>query len=136
MYASNSRARAWLIKNKYTDIYFKPHTRYDKDIFGLWDGLCYDRNGNHVWVQIKTNAWPSTKKILAFLDRKNVGALAINVRGRFILIRTYIKAVDSDGRSCWQVITVDGRTDFNQQRLMPPRFRKHSSVSLTAHGNS
>jgi len=42
MYKTNSKAKAWLVEEGFTEIHFFPHTRFSKDAFfqGLgWDGL-------------------------------------------------------------------------------------------------
>ncbi len=93
MYASNKKAREYILKEmKGTEVYFKEHTRrkskfynldgYYKatDFFNLFDGLCF-HDGSLCFFQIKTNAWPSTKRFNEFLHNKHgFGVFAINVR--------------------------------------------------------
>lgn len=43
------------------------HTRYQKDIFHLWDQI-WIGEGYAVWVQVKTNRYPSKKEIKKYLD--------------------------------------------------------------------
>ena len=95
MRVSNRKAVMWLLKEGYDDIWLKPHTRrhdliYTRgewyralDLWNLFDGICFDKEGNVVLIQIKTNAWASEKNIKDFLrDKKNVIVLVLNVSRR------------------------------------------------------
>lgn len=89
-YRSNARAKKWLLDRGYTHIYLKPHMRYDKDIYGLFDGFCFSPEGDFTFLQIKSNAYPPSKPIIEFLEQKNICALAINVKdGGKIAHRVY-----------------------------------------------
>jgi len=93
MYASNLRARNFLLENNHDEIWFKSHTRRkDKvyaqcgtykatDLWNLFDGVCFDYEGNLVFFQVKTNGWPDRKPIITFLRKWGLGfyILAINV---------------------------------------------------------
>jgi len=94
MYASNLRARKFLLAHNYDEIWFKSHTRRkDKvyaqrgtykatDLWNLFDGICFDSKGVLIFFQIKTNAWPDKKPIIDFLSSKQTYAfyvIAINV---------------------------------------------------------
>jgi len=93
MRVSNRKAVLWLLKSGYDDIWLKPHTkRHDLiyntgewyralDLWNLFDGICFDTDGNIILIQIKTNAWASKKPIEDFLsDKKNLKVLVINVK--------------------------------------------------------
>ena len=95
MRVSNRKAVHWLLGNGYDDIWLKPHGRrhdliYTRgewyralDLWNLFDGICFDKEGNVVLIQIKTNAWASEKNIKDFLrDKKNVIVLVLNVNRR------------------------------------------------------
>ena len=93
MYASNRKAREHILKEMHgSEVYFKEHLRRKSrfyfnsgfylatDFFNLFDGLCFI-DGCLCFFQIKTNAWPSTKRIDEFYHGKNgFGVFAINVR--------------------------------------------------------
>ena len=92
MRATNKRVREWLLENKYDDIWFKAHTvrtdvvttQYGKylatDLWNLFDGICFDKNGNIVFLQMKTNGWAKEKPIEVFLKRRNnLRVLVLNV---------------------------------------------------------
>ena len=93
MRSSNRKAVLHLLKLGYDDIWLKPHTRRHDliyttgewyralDLWNLFDGVCFDSNGNLVLLQIKTNAWASKKRVEEFLsDKKNLKVLVINVK--------------------------------------------------------
>jgi hypothetical protein len=64
MYESNSKVRKWLVKNKFNDLHFFPHTRFSKDVHfnGLsFDGCC-SLGDKFILFQVKTNTKP-TKEI-------------------------------------------------------------------------
>ena len=64
MYETNTKARAWLVKNGFTDVHFFPHTRFSKDAHfkGLgWDGIA-TLNKRLALFQTKTNCG-CTKKV-------------------------------------------------------------------------
>jgi len=92
MRVSNRKAVHWLLGNGYDDIWLKPHgRRHDLiyttgvwyralDLWNLFDGICFDKVGNIVLIQIKTNAWAKEKPIKDFLlDKKELIALSLNV---------------------------------------------------------
>ena len=95
MRVSNRKAVLWLLEKGYDDIWLKPHgRRHDLiytsgewyralDLWNLFDGICFDKGGNVVLIQIKTNAWASEKNIKDFLrDKNNVIVLVLNVSRR------------------------------------------------------
>jgi len=49
-------------------IYIKPHTRWDKDIFHLFDALAI-KDKEVIFIQIKTNKFSGTKKIENFAKK-------------------------------------------------------------------
>ena len=92
MRVSNRKAVLLLLKNGYDDIWLKPHGRrhdlvYNTgewyralDLWNLFDGICFDKEGNIVLIQIKTNAWAKEKPIKDFLkDKKHLITLSLNV---------------------------------------------------------
>ena len=91
---SNRKAVNYLLSKGYDDIWLKPHGRrhdlvYTQgdwyralDLWNLFDGICFDRDGNANFIQIKTNAWAAEKPIKDFIyDKKNLIVLSINVKG-------------------------------------------------------
>jgi hypothetical protein len=103
---SNRKAVMWLLKNGYDEIWLKSHGRrqdliYNRgewyralDLWNLFDGICFDKMGNIILIQIKTNAWAAEKPFKEFLaDKKNLRILSINVRGKLktweVLTRNY-----------------------------------------------
>ena len=91
---SNRKAVNYLLSKGCDDIWLKPHGRrhdliYTQgewyralDLWNLFDGICFDKSGNTVFIQIKTNAWATEKPIKDFIyDKKNLIVLSINVKG-------------------------------------------------------
>ncbi len=94
MYASNQKARAYILADLGgTHVYFKEHLKRKSrffmsvgnyyqatDFFNLFDGL-FILKGRLVWVQIKTNAWASEKRIIDFINPlSGFCVLVINVK--------------------------------------------------------
>jgi hypothetical protein len=53
------------------------------DLWNLFDGICFDKNGNIILIQVKTNAWAKGKDFVDFLsDKKHLKVLSINVKGK------------------------------------------------------
>tara|TARA_B100000029_G_scaffold90683_1_gene80492 strand:+ start:1218 stop:1556 length:339 start_codon:yes stop_codon:yes gene_type:complete len=100
MRRSNAKAVEWLLKNGYTEVWLKPHgLRQDKvyrangdhywalDLWNQWDGICI-KDGEVVFIAIKTNKWQSDKQIRSWMqDKFGIHALAINVK---LSVRKYI----------------------------------------------
>ena len=95
MRTSNQMVKAWLLDHGYDDIWFKRHTkRHDfvytqigsyacLDLWHLFDGMCFDIEGNICLLQMKTNAWTEEQPILNFVKRrKNLRALIFNVTNK------------------------------------------------------
>jgi hypothetical protein len=64
------------------------------DLWNLFDGICFDKGGNVVFIQIKTNAWATEEPIFDFMRyKKNIKVLSINVykkKGRWdVKVRAY-----------------------------------------------
>ena len=91
---SNRKAVNYLLSKGYDDIWLKAHGRrhdlvYTQgewyralDLWNLFDGICFDKDGNAVFIQIKTNAWAAEKPIKDFIcDKKHLIVLSINVKG-------------------------------------------------------
>ena len=92
---SNRKAVLWLLKNGYDEIWLKAHTKRTDlvyaigewyriiDLWNLFDGICFDGDGNIILLQIKTNSWANEKDIKDFLsDKKHLKVLSINVKGK------------------------------------------------------
>lgn len=60
-----------------------------RDIHRLWDGHCFTDYGRFVFIQIKSNAWLSGKKIRSFLRGLDVSAMSINVTDAGIQTKFY-----------------------------------------------
>ncbi len=82
---SNRKAVNYLLSKGYDDIWLKPHGRrhdlvYTQgewyralDLWNLFDGICFDKDGNAIFIQIKTNAWAAEKPIKDFIcDKKHL----------------------------------------------------------------
>ena len=92
---SNRKAVLWLLENGYDEIWLKPHIRRSDlvytvgewyralDLWNLFDGICFDADGNIVLIQIKPTAWASASPINDWLKDKNkLIVLVINVKGK------------------------------------------------------
>jgi len=92
---SNRKAVLWLLENGYDEIWLKAHTkRLDLiytigdwyralDLWNLFDGICFNKDGGIVFLQIKTNAWAKEQPIIDWLSDKNkLIVLVINVKGK------------------------------------------------------
>ena len=103
---SNRKAVLWLLKNGYDEIWLKPHIRRTDlvytagewyralDLWNLFDGICFNDEGDLILIQIKTNAWAAAKPISDWLkDKNNLIVLVINVKGKGkkwdIMVRKY-----------------------------------------------
>ena len=103
---SNRKAVLWLLNNDYDEIWLKPHIRRSDlvytvgewyralDLWNLFDGICFNNDGDIVMLQIKTNAWASASPINDWLkDKNNLIVLVINVKGKGkkweVLMRKY-----------------------------------------------
>ena len=111
MRTTNKKIREWLLEKGYDDIWFKAHGKqkdmtftqrgnyYSTDLWNLFDGICFDDQGNLVLLQMKTNGWADSKEIQEWLmKRKNLNVLVFNVtnkpkecKGKFKLFyRSYV----------------------------------------------
>ena len=89
---SNRKAVEWLLENGYDEIWLKPHVRrqdlvYTRgewyralDLWNIFDGICFNPDGEAVYIQIKTNAWASDQNILDFMSDKHILVMSINVK--------------------------------------------------------
>jgi len=104
MRMSNNRTVYYLNKLGYTDIVLRTHCRHKDvvnnlnrkyrctDYWNLFDGMMFDRNGEIVFIQIKTNNWAPEKPIRDFLAFRKVRVMSICVTNKY-------------GK--WQVLTRD-----------------------------
>lgn len=100
---SNRLAVKWLLTHGFDEIWLKRHTKFHDihytqkgnyvalDLWRLFDGICVNlkrsrtpghyQKGSLVFLQLKTNAWPSETELIQWLKNKH-GCLvmAINVR--------------------------------------------------------
>lgn len=93
MRRSNQKAIKWLLENDFEMVFLLHHTKWDvltyfkdsriksKDIAGLFDGIAI-KNGETVYIQIKSNAFPTAKLYEDFSKKYGVKCLLINVRDR------------------------------------------------------
>lgn len=92
---SNRKAVNYLLEHGYDEIWLKAHTKRTDltytlgewyramDLWNLFDGICFDRDGNIILIQIKTNAWAKGQDFIDFLsDKKHLKVLSINVKGK------------------------------------------------------
>ena len=90
---SNRKAVEWLLENGYDEVWLKPHVRrqdlvYTRgewyralDLWNIFDGICFNPDGEAVYIQIKTNAWAKEAPIKSFVEtHKNIIAISINVK--------------------------------------------------------
>ncbi len=94
MRASNKLIREWLLKNRYDQIWFKPHGKRNdyvftqkgnymaQDIWNLFDGVAISLMGNLYFLQMKTNNWANEKRIKDFIKNTNIHALSFNVTNK------------------------------------------------------
>ena len=93
---SNKIAVKWLLAHGFDEIWLKRHTkRHDihytqkgnyvgLDLWKLFDGICINMKvqaNSMVFLQLKTNAWPSDNELIQWLkDKHGCYVMAINVR--------------------------------------------------------
>ena len=95
---SNKISVKWLLSHGFDEIWLKRHTkRHDihytqkgnyvgLDLWKLFDGICikqgFEVNARSmVFLQLKTNAWPSDNELIQWLkDKHGCYVMAINVR--------------------------------------------------------
>ena len=92
MRASNRLAIDHLLKLGFTDITLRTHCRhkdfvYNKDknyratdYWNLFDGMGFNQHQQLVFLQFKTNAFPSAKPIESFCKQYKQKVIAINVK--------------------------------------------------------
>ena len=81
---SNRKAVLHLLGLGYDEIWLKPHVRradlvYTRgewyralDLWNLFDGICFNPDGEAVYLQIKTNAWAKEQEIVDFMSDKKM----------------------------------------------------------------
>lgn len=124
MRASNRRAVNHLLSKGYDDVWLKAHGRRQDliytlgewyralDLWNLFDGICFDKEGNIILIQIKTNSWAQEQPIKDFLkDKQNLIALSINVKG--------------SGKK-WEVLTRQYDTHHRKRRKYCSRYSKRN----------
>ena len=107
MRSSNQLTKNYLLDHAFDHIFFKPHSRRQDviytqrgtylatDFFNLFDGLCFDHNGNVIFFQVKTNAWANETEITDFLKEHKITVLSFNVTNKknsgkwIVLVRRY-----------------------------------------------
>ena len=106
---SNRKAVLWLLKNGYDDVWLKAHTKrtdltYTQgewyrviDLRNLFDGICFDEDGNIILIQIKTNNWADEGGIKDFLlNKKHLKVLSINVKGKSRVWNVMVREYETD----------------------------------------
>ncbi len=101
---SNTIIKDWLLKNNYTQIWFKAHTRnhdmiYTQkgnyraiDLWNLFDGICINQDDNKIcFIQAKTNAWAKQKPLAEFAYNYSVTVLSFNVTNKRKECKTKLK---------------------------------------------
>ena len=89
MSRSNAKAKAFMESVGFFLWYLKPHTRWDKDIYHLFDGFCFAPNGTLTFVQIKSNKVEHLMATATFTLDKKVNAVILVVKDRDPIIDTY-----------------------------------------------
>lgn len=91
MRISNKKAYDHLLKIGYEEVWLKAHTKFHDtvhcigrtykalDLFNLWDGIALTKD-DHIFVQIKTNAWPKEEPMIDWCKKHNANGMAINVK--------------------------------------------------------
>ena len=104
MRTTNKMVRNWLLKEGYDEIWFKPHTKRNDwvftqkgnymatDLWNLFDGMAYDKFGNLIFLQMKTNAWAKEKDIVKFTKNHNHSLVLIfNVTNKLASCKGHYK---------------------------------------------
>lgn len=63
-------------------VFIKEHSRYSKDIWGLFDGLVLSLHEGLIFIQIKTNRFGKVTDIGKFCERYGVNADIIMFKDR------------------------------------------------------
>ena len=90
---SNKLAVKWLLAHDFDEIWLKRHTkRHDihytqkgnyvaLDLWKLFDGIAISKQGAMIFLQLKTNAWPSDNDLCKWLmDKTGCFVMAINIK--------------------------------------------------------
>ena len=92
MRESNKIAREWLLQSGHDQIWFKAHTKFNDtiycqngkylalDLWNLFDGICFDRYGDIVFLQMKTNSWAKDQPLQDFVNKyQHTRILSLNI---------------------------------------------------------
>lgn len=82
MRRTNQKVRAYLEKRGVQKIFIKEHSRFSKDIWGLFDGFYIDTERGIVLMQIKTNRFSGMKSIEDFAKLHRVPCEIIMFKDR------------------------------------------------------
>ena len=55
-------------------VFIKEHSRHQKDIFGLFDGIIISPTDGVVFIQIKTNSFGNIEKTRSFCEKYEINA--------------------------------------------------------------
>jgi hypothetical protein len=106
MRSNNAIMKRELVRLGYTEFIMFPHTRFFKDIYGLWDGVCKkyvnDMHFELHWVQFKTGR-------VSPADRKLMGEFCFRglARGLLVeLVKRRVKRVNGRGSKVIRVVRV------------------------------
>ena len=92
MRESNKIAREWLLQSGHDQIWFKAHTKFNDiiytqngkylalDLWNLFDGICFDRYGDIVFLQMETNSWAKDQPLQDFVNKyQHTRILSLNI---------------------------------------------------------
>lgn len=110
---TNRLCRQWLLEHNYDYVWLKPHmdTRrsrkdvyytkegvfFQTDIYNLFDGICYDPQGNLVYLQLSTTKYHSEEPYRKFFSNKIGKCLmmrAVKKKNRWLIQTKEIKDHD------------------------------------------
>jgi len=80
MHRTNSKAKKWLSERGYI-IYVCPHTRFQKDAFGIADMIAL-KDGKVWFIQVKTNSSGMKDIYREFCDKYKVNIMLIVFKDR------------------------------------------------------
>lgn len=123
MYQTNKMCKDWLVKNGYDYIWLKPHIDarnarfketyltkdgvfYARDIYNLFDGICFDPQGILTFIQLSTTNYHPEKPYLEFIqDKKGFKIMMLRARkkSRKWIVETKLLRSRLDEPTQWSV---------------------------------
>ena len=116
-YHTNKLCKDWLIQNHYDFIWLKPHIDarlskfketyltkdgafYARDIYNLFDGICFDSAGVLTFIQLSTTNYHKEEPYMEFLkDKKGFRVLmlrAIKKKNRWLVQTKELKSLQAN----------------------------------------